>query len=502
MSVSNRNPSGFFRNLYRNSAPWLLLFDLLAIFTLYLSVVWLRFPLEFSERVFPEVLLILTITSTFFIFLVGGYGRDTNFVGLRYAAEHVIAFVFIALIAPLLIYSVGSYTETVKPGRLNVAVTIAGFLCISLGVRRIMGFSRLRYARDQVFCVIGDGLLAQKFYQRMNRPTWPYKLHFHAVQPERVGQHLIPGDETSPVLQGGLSEILLHGKHLEAVVIAEEAQVLPKQLVEELLQLHMRSIQVQSLNAFCASSLKLIPLSEVTPSWVFDSDLRLRERAIFQRSKRMLDVLFAGFGLLLTIPFFPLIALLIRLDSKGPIFFRQPRCGRLGQAFTIYKFRTMENGSENGSRYTLDGDCRVTRVGAFLRRHRIDEIPQLINVLRGEMSFIGPRAEWTELVAEYQREIPYYEIRHAVRPGVTGWAQVNYPYGSSIEDTREKLSYDLYYVRHYSLFLDLSIILKTVFTVLRPFARKAEQAKQSALFQDPLGEKTQAGRSPHPVSHR
>lgn len=161
-----------------------------------------------------------------------------------------------------------------------------------------------------------------------------------------------------------------------------------------------------------------------------------------------------------------LIALAVKLTSRGPVFFVQERVGRGERPFNLIKFRSMAEGSEVGNAYTEENDRRITRVGAFLRRTHLDELPQLFNVLSGTMSLVGPRAEWRRLVDEYELTIPHYHFRHMVKPGVTGWAQVNYPYGLSEGDAVEKLRYDLYYVRHCSLFLDISTLLKTAYTIL------------------------------------
>jgi lipopolysaccharide/colanic/teichoic acid biosynthesis glycosyltransferase len=187
---------------------------------------------------------------------------------------------------------------------------------------------------------------------------------------------------------------------------------------------------------------------------------------VYERLKRMSDLLLASVGLVLASPVLAVTAAVVWLEDRGPVFFRQSRVGRNGTPFQIVKFRTMAAGSDQGDRYTRPGDARITRVGKFLRTSRIDEIPQLWNVLRGEMSMIGPRAEWDKLVADYEREIPCYFFRHLVKPGITGWAQVNYPYGANLEDTRRKLEYDLYYIRHYSFRLDAAIVLKTIHIML------------------------------------
>ena len=168
-------------------------------------------------------------------------------------------------------------------------------------------------------------------------------------------------------------------------------------------------------------------------------------------------------GLLLCLPFIPFIMLAVRLSSPGPIFFRQTRVGRHGRPFSLIKFRTMRDDAEaDGAIWATANDSRVTPLGRFLRKSRLDEIPQLWNVLKGEMSFVGPRPERPEFVGWLAKEIPFYELRHMVRPGITGWAQVRYHYGASLEEAKRKLEYDLYYVKHLSLGLDLLIMFETI----------------------------------------
>jgi lipopolysaccharide/colanic/teichoic acid biosynthesis glycosyltransferase len=179
-------------------------------------------------------------------------------------------------------------------------------------------------------------------------------------------------------------------------------------------------------------------------------------------------LLIAGVGLLVFGLILPILALIIKLDSPGPVFYRQPRSGRAGRPFQVLKLRSMRMDAERDgqARWALPNDKRVTRVGRFLRSSRLDEAPQLLNVLKGEMSFIGPRPERPEFIAQLQQEIPFYRTRLVVRPGLTGWAQVNYRYASSVEDALVKLQYDLYYVKHQSVYLDLVILLKTIGVVL------------------------------------
>jgi lipopolysaccharide/colanic/teichoic acid biosynthesis glycosyltransferase len=184
--------------------------------------------------------------------------------------------------------------------------------------------------------------------------------------------------------------------------------------------------------------------------------------------KRLFDVLASGVLLVISFPLMMVSWTWIRLTSAGPAIFGQLRVGREGQRFIAYKFRTMtaSAGADSEDIYTRENDSRITRAGRWLRKLRFDELPQLWNVLKGDMSLIGPRAEWEKCVERYEKKIPFYHFRHLVKPGITGWAQVNYPYGESEEDAINKLQYDLYYIRHYSLKLDAMIVLKTVHTML------------------------------------
>jgi lipopolysaccharide/colanic/teichoic acid biosynthesis glycosyltransferase len=179
-----------------------------------------------------------------------------------------------------------------------------------------------------------------------------------------------------------------------------------------------------------------------------------------------MDVVLSAIGIVLSLPLLPLIALAIRLDSPGPVFFRQERMGQNGRVFSLLKFRSMRMDARRRGPTAQGHDPRVTRVGQLLRVSRLDEMPQLFNVLRGEMSMVGPRPEWVALVPEFQDTVPFYLHRLAVKPGITGWAQVRNTYGASVENTIEKLQYDLYYIKNHSLFLDILILLHTVQAVV------------------------------------
>jgi len=238
--------------------------------------------------------------------------------------------------------------------------------------------------------------------------------------------------------------------------------------VHELLHCKVKNIHVQEGFSFYENIKRKIIISEfLQPSWfVFEEGFF--QISIHRSFKRMLGIFVSIILLVLFSPILLLVALIIKLDSPGPVFFRQERVGFQNEVFDLIKFRSMRVDAEsiNGPVFAKKSDPRVTRVGRIIRKIRLDEIPQLINIFKGDMDLVGPRPERPVFVEQLERQVPYYNLRHSVRPGLTGWAQVNYPYGESFKDSKEKLHYDLYYIKHISWHLDLLIILLTVKEVL------------------------------------
>ncbi|NTX58835.1 sugar transferase [Myxococcus sp. CA039A] len=236
--------------------------------------------------------------------------------------------------------------------------------------------------------------------------------------------------------------------------------------VDSLLSCRLQGRRVYDATGFCERVLRRIPVQFLRASdFAFADELTVSplRRAL----KRAFDLAVASLLLALSAPFLLLVAVAIKLDSKGPVFYRQERTGLGGVTYYLWKFRSMRTDAEkNGAVWARANDDRVTRVGKFIRRTRIDEIPQVFNVLMGEMSFVGPRPERPVFVEQLKQQIPFYGLREAVKPGLTGWAQIRYPYGASVEDARNKLEFDLYYVKNGSLFLDVGIIFHTVRHVL------------------------------------
>ena len=237
--------------------------------------------------------------------------------------------------------------------------------------------------------------------------------------------------------------------------------------VQELLKCKLRGVRILELSNFFERENGHLQLDSMNASWMILAE-GFHQGIIRDTVKRLFDLLISSAMLVMTLPVMALTALLIKLESPGPVLYRQERVGQGGHPFTILKFRSMRSDAEHDGkpRWASQNDSRVTLVGRFIRRTRIDELPQIFNVFFGDMSFVGPRPERPYFVQELTQQIPYYGIRHTVKPGITGWAQVRYPYGATVEDALHKLQYDLYYVKNHSLFLDLSILFQTVQVVL------------------------------------
>lgn len=238
--------------------------------------------------------------------------------------------------------------------------------------------------------------------------------------------------------------------------------------VSELIQCKLRGMRIYDLNLFLERETGRVELEGLQPSWIIFSDGFKFTEELNAILKRLFDIAASLLLLILTLPILLLSALLIKVTSAGPVFYRQERIGKFGKPFNVIKFRSMYVDAEarSGPQWASENDPRVTPLGRLLRTTRVDEIPQIFNVLRGDMSFVGPRPERGVFVDELAKDIPFYSERHAVKPGITGWAQLNYPYGASVEDARSKLEYDLYYVKNFSVFLDLLILIQTVRVIL------------------------------------
>lgn len=433
-------------------------------------------PLQFGLIATVQLSVIVSALG-----IIGGYSRHTEMRGLPYATEHVLTLLVAAGVSALATYAAATFDQTMKPSRMAFLISFALFLILSLAGRRFVWQFVAASTANRAFLVLGGGDLAADFYRTYKASINRQRLEFVALDPRRIGSRIAgPG---SPVIEGDLETKLERlDQSYSGVVVAERIDRLQPELLERLARTQFQNVRVYTLESFHEAHWRHVPVQSLDPYWPLQMGFQLARNSPFHYLKKAFDVVLAGLLILLLAPLFGLIVLAIWAESGRPAIFRQSRVGRDNETFTAFKFRTMKllpiekrDGEASASEpaelgdediYTRRDDPRVTRVGRWLRKLRLDELPQLWNVLRGEMSLIGPRAEWVECARRYEKEIPYYHFRHLVKPGITGWAQVNYPYGESFEDAVEKLKYDLYYIRNYSLKLDLMIVLKTIYTVM------------------------------------
>jgi sugar transferase (PEP-CTERM system associated) len=323
-----------------------------------------------------------------------------------------------------------------------------------------IGFSwltQLPFLVERVY-VLGTGDRAQRLVQGFRHnpeigfeiASWTGKME-GAITRESVAAHLM--------------EIVVK-QNVRLVIVAMENRrgTIP---MRELLDLRMQGVKVEEATSWLEKISGKIEVENLNYSWLVFGE-GFRRSTPFMLIRRAISFVISLIGLILALPLIPLIMLAIRLDSEGPVRYTQTRVGKSGRLFKVVKFRTMRQDAEaaNGPQWAGDNDPRVTRVGKFLRSSRLDEIPQLWCVLKGDMAFVGPRPERPEFIEMLSKEIPFYGVRHMVRPGLTGWAQVKYKYGSTVEDAREKLQYDLFYIKNASIGLDLLIMFQTIKTVL------------------------------------
>lgn len=325
-----------------------------------------------------------------------------------------------------------------------------------LGWRRVnVWLTKQPYLKQRVH-VLGSGERAQHLVSSLQNS----ELGIDVVGWTAAGE----GVPTREIIASRLAAVA--DQRIDRVIVAlpDRRGALP---VQELLQLKLSGVKIEEAATWLEKIHGRIELEHLYPSWLILADGFCFSGAL-TICRRVLSILASAVLLVVVLPLLPFVILTIKLDSAGPVLYRQPRVGRGGKLFFCYKFRTMRADAEadTGPTWARDHDPRITRVGRFLRFSRLDEIPQLWNVLKGDMSFVGPRPERPEFVEWLSKQIPYYSVRHAVRPGITGWAQIRYKYGNTVEGAKEKLQYDLYYIKNVSMGLDLLIMLRTIKIVL------------------------------------
>ncbi|MFC3174818.1 TIGR03013 family XrtA/PEP-CTERM system glycosyltransferase [Novosphingobium bradum] len=390
---------------------------------------------------------------------VGVYGSE-SLRSLRYAGARLLVALSLGTIA------ISFVDWSMRGGhfwRSTLAYAMTASVLFLVANRLLVGGILGAHAFRRRVLVLGSGHRADRLRQLGERPEVGFAI---------VGY--IGMSDAKPVIDEAINRSAIHNlkRFVENLGVSEVVLALEERRnslpLSDLLRIKTAGVHVNDFSSFIERETGRVDLDTVNPSWLIFSDGFSSGRAVSSVAKRLFDVAASCLLLLFTLPLILIFAVLVKIDSKGPAFFRQARVGLYGQPFHVIKLRSMRTDAEvaGGAQWATKDDPRVTRVGRFIRKVRIDELPQAWSVLKGEMSFVGPRPERPEFVADLEDKLPYYAERHMVKPGITGWAQINYPYGASIEDSRHKLEYDLYYAKNYTPFLDLLIILQTLRVVL------------------------------------
>jgi len=436
----------------------LLAVEALVVFTSFLLGVVLAFP--------DERYIVLNYQGGYFkilvatlVVLICSHGFDL-YDAARFDAKGELYFRLFLVpgLLALLLGGIGFAFPKALPGN-NASLIALVILTIGLfGWRTAYGWLiQQPYMQEKVY-VLGTGERAQRLVHGLR-------------QRRELGADVIgwSGNVEGALTRETAAEHLMelaraHRVHRVIVAMPDRRGTIP---VQELLQLRLDGVSIEEATSWLEKISGRIEVEQLYPSWlIFAEGFRLSSS--FNLMRRVLSTLMSLTLLLVVLPFLPFVILAIKLDSRGPVLYRQKRVGRAGHTFYCYKFRTMRQDAEvdTGPTWAGDDDPRITRTGKLLRAARIDEIPQLWCVFKGDMAFVGPRPERPEFVEWLTKEIPYYGVRHAVRPGITGWAQVRYKYGNTVEDAKQKLQYDLFYIKNASLGLDILIMLQTIKIVL------------------------------------
>ena len=408
----------------------------------------------------PQLLVFAGALETAML-AVGVYGADA-LQSLRRAIARILVAISLGVIFLAVVFFLSPQLSFWR-SNLLYAMGIAPVLLIA--IRILLG----KMLGSQVFkrrvVVLGAGARAARLKALQQQPGSAFVVvgYVSMSEPNRV----IPEAIARDAIYNLADHVVLLNASEVVLALEERRNALP---LKDLLRIKTTGVHVNDISTFLERETGRVDLQSVNPSWLIFSDGFSSGRMVSGVFKRLFDVVASLILLAIAGPVILITAAIVKLESKGPAFYRQRRVGLYGVGFDCIKLRSMRQDAEVAGKavWAEKDDPRITRVGRFIRKVRIDELPQCWSVLKGEMSFVGPRPERPQFVEDLEQQLPYYAERHMVKPGITGWAQINYPYGASIEDSRQKLEYDLYYAKNYSPFLDLLILLQTIRVVLWP----------------------------------
>lgn len=460
-----------FINFIRKVFPAILLaIDTAAFYLIYFVITYLRTGNSESFFSNDQILFSMVTCNALSLYLIGAYEYQKIERSARFISEHLIVSVIGAALSLFIILLFVAYADRVGTNRTSLLGTFILFTPFSILYRSLIGKIRAKRKRNKCIIFIGSSDDTYEFIKDITDQNFTETIYVMSNDLDKkltekfssIGIDVLSSDQFDSGAQS------INGMKINKIILADSMNqlALDENLKRQLLNRHLKQNDIVSLEKFFLSEFEYVPIKLINEDWPFSHGFRITKNVAYSQGKRIIDLFLSTLVLILASPVLAAAMLAVKLTSEGPIFFRQQRIGASEVPFTLIKLRTMQIGSDAKGDYTSVDDPRITPIGNFLRKSRLDELPQLINVIRGEMSLIGPRAEWEKLVKNYEKEIPYYHLRHIVKPGITGWAQVNYPYGANLEDTINKLKYDLYYVRYFSLVMDLTIIIKTGYTML------------------------------------
>ncbi|MCW4461625.1 TIGR03013 family PEP-CTERM/XrtA system glycosyltransferase [Sphingomonas sp. BT-65] len=454
-----------FKHYIPNAVLLLALFDV-ALLVVAAEFGWIYRAHQIGMKVEPIHTRIFQMTSfavslEIAMMAVGVYGAD-SLQSIRVATARLLVAVSLGTIFLSVIFFL---FPALTFWRSNLLYAMLAALALLFLLRLLLGKTLGSQVFKRRVVVLGAGARAERLKALSKKPGAGFVVVGYVAMSEP--NRTIPEAIARDAIYNLADHVVLLNASEVVLALEERRNALP---LKDLLRIKTTGVHVNEISTFLERETGRVDLQSVNPSWLIFSDGFSSGRMLSSLFKRLFDIAASLVLLAISLPLILLGALAVKAESKGPAFYRQRRVGLYGQGFDIIKLRSMRVDAEVAGQavWAEKDDPRITRVGRFIRKVRIDELPQCWSVLKGEMSFVGPRPERPQFVEDLEQQIPYYAERHMVKPGITGWAQINYPYGASIEDSRHKLEYDLYYAKNYSPFLDVLILLQTLRVVLFP----------------------------------
>ncbi|MGL5836861.1 MAG: sugar transferase [Waterburya sp.] len=411
----------------------------------------------------------LTAMYLFGLYLTDTYKLNREVSGVRLSERAILGIVATVTAVTSLVYITGLWGTQPIIGRGVLLISVGLFLIWAVVSRTIVDSWLKNNQQSGRFLVLGDYQKVVEFskeHRKLNSKTEfvSFADNF-ATEGSYSSSRSSKAKGNAAVMEriGSLNSTWKQ-QYWSGILIDGAERNLSEQMVRELMDMRLKGVHVYSIADFCEQFWQKIPPAYVQDDWfAFTSGFNILHNRIKAKLKHIIDIVMAAVMIMVSLPITLPIAIAIKLSSPGPIFYSQVRTGLNGKKFRVYKFRSMyRNAESKGIQWAKENDPRVTKIGSFIRLTRIDELPQLWNVFKGEMSLVGPRPERPEFDLQLREQIPYYDVRYLVKPGITGWAQVCYPYGASVEDAYQKVAYDLYYIKNYSLLMDFVIAVKTL----------------------------------------